>query len=90
MKYRSKPTVIEAVQFLPLTDHKLKLPEGVTGIHSPGADNWAYEGCMFYVTTIQGQKVPVSEGEWIIAEPDGIHHYPCAPDVFAARYEPVD
>lgn len=40
-----------------------------------------------YVTTIQGEAVLISYGEWVITEPDGIHHYPCADDVFTRKYE---
>jgi hypothetical protein len=29
-------------------------------------------------------------GDWIIPEPDGIHFYPCKPDIFEATYEPVN
>lgn len=39
-----------------------------------------------YVITIQGQKVTVSPGEWIIDEGDGIHFYPCADEVFRRLY----
>ncbi len=31
----------------------------------------------------------VKEGDWIIAEPDGSGFYPCNPDVFAVKYEPI-
>lgn len=43
-----------------------------------------------YVVTIQGQRAPVSPGDWIITEPDGKGHYPCEPGVFADRYEQVE
>lgn len=42
-----------------------------------------------FVTTIQGRNVEISPGEWVIAEPDGVHFYPCKADVFEATYEPV-
>jgi len=40
---------------------------------------------------VEGKQgyVPVNPGDWIIAEPDGSGFYPCAPNVFAAKYEPV-
>ena len=90
MKYRKKPIIVEAVQFNPLGEHKKNLPPGVEGIASPGADNWAYYGCHFFVVTIHHQKTWVVAGDWIITEPDGIHHYPCKPEVFAATYEPAE
>lgn len=32
----------------------------------------------------------VAPGDWIITEPDGIHHYPCKPDIFENTYELVE
>lgn len=88
MKYRSKPVTIEAVQFDPLGVHRFELPQGVTATDVVGgADNYAYCGFVFNVVTIHGQHTEVKAGDWIITEPDGIHHYPCKPDIFAARYE---
>ena len=43
-----------------------------------------------YVVTIHNQKAYLADGDWIIVEPDGVHHYPCKPDIFAATYEPAD
>jgi len=43
-----------------------------------------------YVTTIQGQRVEIGPGEWVITESDGVHHYPCKPDEFERIYEPVE
>jgi hypothetical protein len=43
-----------------------------------------------YVTTVSGEKVRIHPGEWVITEPDGVHHYPCKADVFEATYEPVE
>lgn len=37
-----------------------------------------------------GKIFRVDPGDWIIREPDGIHYYPCKPDVFAAKYEAFD
>lgn len=90
MKFRKKPVVIEAVQFDPGGPHKKSLPTGVRGRPSPGADNWNYEGCEFFVVTIHGQEARVVPGDWIATEPDGVHHYPIKPAIFAATYEPVD
>ena len=42
------------------------------------------------LTTIQGEKVPVHPGEWIILESGAPGRaYPCHPDVFAATYDAV-
>lgn len=77
MKYRKKPVVIEAEQFdgKPCND-----PVGV--LRRP-EDNSPY------VVTIHGQRCYVVPGDWIIPEPDGVHFYPCKPDIFEATYEKV-
>lgn len=87
MKYRKKPIVIEAIQFDPLSTHRMELPEGVEGLNSPGADNWGYEGCEFWIETLEG-RMKVSRGDWIIKGIKG-EFYPCKPDIFEATYEPV-
>lgn len=87
-KFRKKPVVVDAVRFDPAGEHKTTLPPGVTGVHSPGADNWGYMGCTFFVRTAGGYA-EVFAGDWIIAEQDGRGHYPCRPDIFAATYDPA-
>ena len=42
-----------------------------------------------WIDTRQGGHT-VCPGDWIITEPDGKGFYPCKPDVFAAKYEPVN
>lgn len=77
-RYRKKPIVVEAVQFdnVPAND-----PPGV--FRRP-EDNSPY------VVTIHDQRSYLSPGDWIIPEPDGVHYYPCKPDIFEATYERVD
>lgn len=79
-KYRKKPIVIEAEQFNP-PEH---IPKGVINVYSNDGKHFVGE-----VTTIHGQKTFVVSGDWIIPEPDGIHYYPCKPDIFETTYEPV-
>jgi len=88
MKYRKKPIVVEAVQFDPFGVHQYQLPKGVSACGT--GDNYGYEGTQFWVTTIQGVRTPITPGEWVILEADGEHAYPCAADVFAATYDPVE
>ena len=77
MTYRKKPIEVEAAQFL--------VQEGEECL--PGV---AYDGDGNpYVTTVHGQRARVAYGDWIVTEPDGIHHYPCKPDIFEATYEEV-
>ena len=87
VKYRKKPVVIEAVRFAPLGEHKMNLPAGVQGQPSPCADNWAYEGCTFWIETLEG-RMTVLPGDWIITGVKG-ERYPCKPDIFGATYEPA-
>ncbi len=47
-------------------------------------------GDTYAVITIHGQETIVIDGDWIIEEPDGIHYYPCKPDIFEATYEKVE
>jgi hypothetical protein len=74
VKFRKKPVVIEAEQFL---DPKTP-PRGV----------FVEDDGRAYVVTIHLQKCFLEPGDWVIQEPDGEHFYPCKPDIFAATYVP--
>jgi len=95
-KFRKKPVEIEAYQ---LTREMLednfffgrKLPPGIKIMNSDyNPDQKEIYSFSAYVVTIHGETAKVVLGEWVITEPDGIHHYPCKPDIFAATYEPVE
>jgi hypothetical protein len=74
-RFRKKPVIIEAEQFDGTND-----PVGV----------WRREEDRTpYVVTVHGQRCYIEPGDWIIPEPDGVHYYPCKPDIFAATYEMV-
>jgi hypothetical protein len=73
-RYRSKPITIEATQWSP--------GRVVAGVQED-------ESGRPYVVTIHGQRAYLKPGDWVITEPDAEHHYPCKPDIFAARYEPA-
>lgn len=66
----------------------MQLPEGVIGVPSPGADNWAYHGCKFYIETLEG-RMEVTPSDWIITGVKG-EKYPCKPDIFEQTYEPAE
>ena len=80
MKFRKKPIVIEAEQFLP----------GRAPL--PFADRSAccFDGMAWYVVTAHGQETEIVEGDCVIPEPDGRGFYPCKPDIFAATYDAVE
>lgn len=43
---------------------------------------------VFSVETIDGNRIPLNEGDWVILEPGSTTcAYPCSPSVFQARYE---
>lgn len=87
-RYLSKPVEIEAEQWFPPGDQRFKPIDGVKS----GAGNiseFMAGRRKFYVITIHEQPTEVAPGDWIITEPDGIHHYPCKPDIFEKRYEPA-
>jgi hypothetical protein len=79
MKFRKKPVVVEATQFFV----KGPLVEGVHRTPNPASD----ESLNYWVETIHGQRAYLLDGDWVITEPDGVHHYPCKPDIFRATYE---
>jgi hypothetical protein len=79
MLYRRKPAPpIEAEQLTQESIDTCNLPRGVRAYAADAG---------FFVVTIQGQRVTVKAGEWIIPESDGEHFYPCSADEFEARYE---
>ena len=77
-QFRKKPVVIKAVQFSNIHG------DDPVGVWRRPEDNSPY------VVTIHDQRCYLSPGDWIIPEPDGVHFYPCKPDIFAATYEPVE
>lgn len=73
MKFCRKPGLIEANQF----QHGATAPLGCR----------SREDGSTYVTTIHGDDITLVPGDWVIMERDGVHAYPCKPDVFEATYE---
>lgn len=82
-KFRKNPVVIDAVQWYPAG----RPVSGVCRL----ADDPAFDGDdQPHVHTIHdNQTVALAPGDWIIPEGDGIHYYPCKPDIFEQTYEPV-
>ena len=84
-KYRKKPIVIEATQWF---RDSPECVDQATGESLVNGVFFSLEGHP-YVVTIHGQVTPIVDGDWIIPELDGVHHYPCKPDTFEHTYEPV-
>lgn len=78
-KFRKKPVVIEAVQFVEENYKELKIfcPELIY-IDTMNA----------YIKTLEG-NMQASENDWIIKGVNG-EFYPCKPDIFEKTYDYID
>ena len=87
MKFRKKPVVIEAEQFLYGGEDCRGICRRpcleITEIDERGRPT-------AHVHTVHNnQAVPIEYGDWIIPENDDVHFYPCKPEIFERTYEPV-
>lgn len=86
MKYVSKPTVIEAVQYTGINTEELQDFAG---------DNFVFETDVLFATfakvwdKLHESWIKVEPGNWIIRGTRG-EFYPCADDVFREKYEPYE
>ena len=90
-QFRKKPVVVEAEQWFPGKEVKgvfAVTSTAVIGGRGHGRQEFPQEP-RAAVTTIHGQVAYLEPGDWVITEPDGIHHYPCKPDIFDKTYEPA-
>lgn len=79
--YRKKPVIIEATQWQVDIDVNGVCRSSCSG--TPGL----FEA---HVHTIHNNQIVIlASGDWIIPESDGIHFYPCKPDIFETTYEAV-
>ena len=77
-KYRKKPVVIDAVQFLENLDE-------VKAFVGSGA---RFQDGRLLIDTLEG-ALHASPGDWVIKGIGG-EFYPCKPDIFKASYEPTE
>lgn len=82
-RYRKRPVVIEAEQFLDIDNP----PTGVEVIASPASS--AARGYTARVMTNHGWA-EVLLHDWVLRDLETGERYPCRPDRFAAIYEPVE
>jgi hypothetical protein len=83
MKYRKKPVVIEAVQWL---NRKIVCPPGPMWFcEAEERGDIQIAGTTLHIKTING-VVQAKPGEWVIQGVKG-ELYPCDPDIFEATYE---
>ena len=85
MKFRRKPAIIEATQWLKHGDHPAVsvIPEWHDFRQTLPFD-WERFG---HIATLEGGHI-VTPGDWIITGIAG-EHYPCKPTIFEAIYESV-
>jgi len=85
-KFRKKPIVIEAEQFIP---SQWPWPKGVSGLvtgpNHPDSEQGEFLSAS--IETLEG-VMDVSPGDWIITGVKG-EKYPCKPDIFKMTYEPI-
>jgi hypothetical protein len=88
-KFRKKPVVIEAVQYVERFAWPDWFADAVTAnkIITHGTGKWAEGECYAEIVTLEG-IMKANKGDWIIKGGAG-EYYPCKPDIFAATYEPV-
>lgn len=81
-KFRKKPVVIEAVQFL---GENITEIEVWSGQRVPDS-SMGFPACLV-IHTLEGDMT-ARPGDWIIRGVNG-EFYPCKPDIFEATYEAV-
>lgn len=82
MKFRKKPIIIEAVQWVGQSMYDLD--DFIDGDDSFGFT----EDKKVIIETLEG-TMTVQLNDWIIKGING-EFYPCKPDIFEKTYEPVD
>lgn len=85
-KFRKKPVVVEAMQYLGQAPWIIRWIARVTAIGSPRLA-YEQEGELF-IHTLEG-KMHISVGDWVI-KGDAGEFYPCKPDIFEATYEEAE
>lgn len=83
-KFKKRPVIIEAIQYLP--------PDNCDDVHEFIGEEHYPESCgedaKLAIETLEGAMV-AEPGDWIIKGVAG-EFYPCKPDIFDATYESVE
>jgi len=87
MKYRKKPVVIEAVQYVWSEPKKTK-EEAQDDIADFMDWNIKIVGDSIMIPTLEGE-MQARPGDWIIKGVKG-EFYPCKPDIFETTYEALE
>lgn len=80
-KFRKKPVVIDAIQWVGTNTQE------VYDFCNSGSRDCHVMGDKLLISTLEG-VMTASNGDWIIRGVNG-EHYPCKPDIFSATYQPV-
>ena len=92
MKYRTKPVEIEAIQFTGLNFEEVKNFINESLIYAIIDTEWKTgkdrPRVVMKIKTLVGD-MKVSEGDYIVKGLKG-EFYPCKPDVFETKYEPIN
>lgn len=84
-KFRKKPLVVEAVQWL---NRKIVCPPGpIWFAEAEEQKQIQLRGDQLVILTLEGAMTALP-GDWIIRGVAG-EIYPCKPDIFEATYEPA-
>ncbi len=82
MKFRKKPVVVEAVQWIGTGDSM----EAIRAL-DPGTRAVDFTSHNVFISTLEGQMT-AEIGDWIIKGVSG-ELYPCKPEIFLLTYEMV-
>ncbi|HEX5704844.1 MAG TPA: hypothetical protein VFX97_16720 [Pyrinomonadaceae bacterium] len=86
-KFRKKPVVIDAIQFVGVFDQIDTWLDGMGYQEDEDPSMWPNEDGSITICTLEGE-MKCSPGDWIIRGVAG-EFYPCKPQIFAATYDPV-
>jgi len=82
-KFRKKPVVVEAIQFLPFQDDRNKPQSNVPCVFMDIENSET----MWSIKTLEG-RYNVTPNDWIIKGIEG-EFYPCKPEIFKKTYDEV-
>lgn len=93
-KYKKKPVVVEAEQWLPRRHYdgisptaEMPIPPVPSEFLIQRKKYWFFGKDEWWIKTLEGKLKP-SPGDWIICGIKG-EFYPCKPDIFEQTYELV-
>jgi hypothetical protein len=88
MKFRKKPVVIEAQQFVTNNEADDVNMNAIVGWIVNSGGKARHDSTDIYIQTLEGE-MKAECGDWIIKGVKG-EFYPCKPDIFEQTYEKVE